>query len=127
MVSLRAKLGNCQRAEVGASGSRGKSGPVGSDFFAHRVMNQVGGPAFMRMPRFFFDLRYDSEPWSADESGGTICESRQAARVEAVTLVAEIAKDEASRHRKIAVSVRDRSSPEPLVTVTLSVDLEPPD
>ena len=81
----------------------------------------------MRMPRFYFDLRYDSGAWSADESGGTICESPQAARVEAVTLVAEIARDEASRHRKIAVRVRDGSSPEPIVTVTLSVELEPPD
>jgi hypothetical protein len=41
-------------------------------------------------------------------------------------MVADIAKDVASRHRKIAVRVRD-SSPEAVVTVTLSIELEPPD
>ena len=78
------------------------------------------------MPRYFFDLSYADEPWSEDDTEGTQCASTTAARKEAVVLVAEIAKDEALRHHKIAVRVRD-DSPEPVVTVTLSVELQPPD
>ena len=80
----------------------------------------------MRMPRYRFDLRYDDEPWSEDDTEGSDCESAAVARRDAVQLVAEIAKDEVWRHRSIAVRVRD-DGPEPVVTVTLLVDMQPPD
>jgi hypothetical protein len=78
------------------------------------------------MPRYRFDLRYDDEPWSEDDTKGMNLRSAAEARRDAVRLVADIAKDEALRHRKIVVRVRD-GSPEPVVTVILSVELQPPD
>ena len=77
------------------------------------------------MPRFYFDLRYEDEPWSEDPEGSDI-ESKESARVEALELAAEIAKDQVRWHRQIAIRVRD-DGPEPVVTVTLAVTMRPPD
>jgi hypothetical protein len=76
------------------------------------------------MPRYFFDLSYDDQPWSEDQDGVDLA-SKEQARIEAVELAAAITKEQARRHRKIEVRARD-SGPEPVVTVTLSVSLEPP-
>ena len=78
------------------------------------------------MPLFKFDLRYDDDPWDPDDTEGTEVESKEQARIDALELAASIAKDQVRKHRLIAVRVRD-GSPEPVVTVTLLVDLQPPD
>jgi hypothetical protein len=77
------------------------------------------------MPRYYFDLSYDDEPWSEDPEGVELA-SKEQARIEAVELAAAVTKEQARSHRKIEVRARD-DGPEPIVIVTLSVSLVPPD
>ncbi len=53
------------------------------------------------MARFYFDIRFDDEPWSPDEDGVELV-SRQLARAEALDLIGELAKDEVQQHQLIA-------------------------
>jgi hypothetical protein len=85
-----------------------------------------GERAFRRMPRYFFDLRYDEQPWSEDDQGDEL-DSPEAAHVEAVALAAELAKDRLRKHRQIAVRVRnDESEPLLFLTVSLTSKERPP-
>ncbi len=77
------------------------------------------------MARFYFDIRYDDEPWSPDEDGMELI-SRQLARAEALDLIGELAKDEVQQHQLIAVGVRDHGS-DHFLEVVLSITVQPPD
>lgn len=77
------------------------------------------------MPRFYFDLSFDNDTWSEDPDGSELG-SMEEVRVEALELAAEIAKEQVKAHRLVAVRVRDRG-PDPVLVVTLSVELQPPD
>ncbi len=77
------------------------------------------------MPRYYFDIRYDDEPWSPNEDGVELV-SRHLARAEALDLIGELAKDEVQRHRLIAVGVRDHGS-DYFLEVALSITVQPPD
>jgi hypothetical protein len=74
------------------------------------------------MPRYYFDIRYDDEPWSDDQDGVDLV-GRTEARAEALDLIAGLAKEQVGLHWRVSVRVRDY---EPFSTVTLSVDVEPP-
>ena len=77
------------------------------------------------MARFYFDIRYVDEPWSPDEDGVPLV-GRREARAEALELIAGLAKDQVREHWRISVRVRDHE-PEAFVTVTLLVEVQPPD
>ncbi len=74
------------------------------------------------MPRFHFDVRYGSEPWSEDPDGTNLLDAREA-RSEAVTLMAELVLDHLREYQEIAVRVRD-GQPTPLLTLTLAMDAQ---
>ena len=71
------------------------------------------------MPLYYFDLRYDEEPWSDDQDGPA------QARAAALTLATAVAREDARFDRRIQVRLRD-GSPDPIATVTLSITVEPP-
>ena len=75
------------------------------------------------MPRYFFDIRYDDEPWSDDQDGVNLV-GRTEARAEALELIASLAKEQVRLHWQISVRVRDY---EPFSIVTLSVEVVPPE
>jgi hypothetical protein len=74
------------------------------------------------MPRFYFDVQYDSEPWSPDSDCADLA-SKEEARAEAVALMAGLVKDCLRRYWQIAVRVRD-DQPTPVLTLTLSMDAD---
>ncbi len=71
------------------------------------------------MPRFYFDVRLDDQPWSEDEVGNRFDGSERAKR-EAIAFLAEAAKDYLHQHDRIEVRVRD-SQPEPVLILALSL------
>ncbi len=70
------------------------------------------------MPRYYFDIRYDDEPWSHDQDGATLVDQNEA-RAEAFELVGVLAKEQVRRHGRIAVRVREGEG-EPFVEVESS-------
>jgi len=72
------------------------------------------------MPRFYFDLQYDSEPWSPDPDGTDLA-SPQEARAEAVALMAGVVQDHLREYWQIAIRVRD-DQPTPVLTLMLSMN-----
>jgi len=77
-----------------------------------------------RMPLYYFDLRYDEEPWSDDQDGLPFDGPAQA-RAAALTLATAVAREDARFDRRIQVRLRD-GNPDPIATVTLSITVEPP-
>ena len=71
------------------------------------------------MPRYHFDLRYDDEPWSEDPDGIDL-DGPEQARLEALALAGDIAREQVPQHWRMSVRVRD-GQPEPLLIVDLSV------
>ena len=71
------------------------------------------------MPRYHFDTRYDDEPWAEDPDGIEL-DGPEKARLEALTLEGDIAKEQVRRHWRISVRVRDVLA-EALLNVDLSV------
>ena len=76
------------------------------------------------MPMYYFDLRYDEEPWSDDQDGLPF-DSPAQARAAALSLATAVAKEDARFHYRIQVRLRD-GSPNTIATVTLSITVEPP-
>ncbi len=76
------------------------------------------------MPSYYFDLRYDEEPWSQDQEGLPFDDLAQA-RAAALTLATAVAREDARFGRRIQVRLRDHN-PDPIATVTLSITVEPP-
>lgn len=74
------------------------------------------------MPLYYFDLRYDEEPWSDDQDGLPFDDPAQA-RAAALALATAVAKEDARFDRRIQVRLRDVN---PIATVTLSITVEPP-
>jgi hypothetical protein len=74
------------------------------------------------MSKFFFDLRYDDEPWFDDTEGSELALLEEA-RSEAVGLMAEITKDSLRKYWKISIRLRDHERT-PLLTLTLSMRAE---
>jgi hypothetical protein len=74
------------------------------------------------MPKFFFDLRYDDEPWFDDTEGSELA-SLEEARSEAVELMAETTKDKLRSYWKISIRLRDDQRT-PLLTLILSMRAE---
>jgi hypothetical protein len=58
------------------------------------------------MLKFYFDLRYDDEPWSDDETGNDFAGVEEA-RLEAIELMAEITKDKLREYWRIAIRARN--------------------
>ena len=74
------------------------------------------------MPRFYFDKRLDDEPWSEDTVGDQLA-GPDKARIEALEILREVARDHLHQRTRIAVRVRD-DDPVPLLTLTLSLSTE---
>jgi hypothetical protein len=70
------------------------------------------------MPRYFFDVRYDDEPWSHDQDGVTLVDQNEA-RAEARELVGALTKEQVRSHWRIAIRVREGEG-EPFVEVESS-------
>ncbi len=85
------------------------------------VNNPIAG-ALCAMPRFYFDIRYDGEPWSEDPDG-TDLSGIEEARREAVALMAGIVKDHLRDYWQIAIRVRDEQ-PTPVLALALSMGAE---
>ncbi len=71
------------------------------------------------MPRYYFDVRYDSEPWR-DDPDGMVLGGRTAARATALERLVKATEELLHDHWQIQVRVRDRQA-EPLLTFTLSL------
>ena len=69
------------------------------------------------MPLFHFDVRYNDEPWSDDETG-TELDAAGMARAEA-----SLAKEQLRQNNAIAVRIRD-GDPEPILILSLSLRAE---
>ena len=74
------------------------------------------------MPRFYFDKRLDDEPWFVDRVGDQLA-GPDKARMEALEIIKEVARDHLHQRTRIAVRVRD-NDPMPLLTLTLSLSTE---
>lgn len=74
-----------------------------------KIRNKPSTCALSDMPKFFFDFRDDGE-LVRDEVGTRLANVDQA-QVEAAMSLAEIARDQASDLRKMAIDVRDSSGP----------------
>ncbi len=74
------------------------------------------------MPRYYFDLRYDGDPWSNDPDGIEL-PGHEKARSEAVALMAGIVKDHLRHYQQIAIRVRDEQ-PTPVLALVLSMSVE---
>ncbi len=74
------------------------------------------------MSRFYFDIRYDGDPWSNDPDGIEL-PSLDEARSEAVALMAGIVKDQLRHYQQIAIRVRDEQ-PTPVLALGLSMSVE---
>lgn len=71
------------------------------------------------MPRYYFDVRCDSELWSTDQDGIDL-RGRREARAEALQRLVESAEELLHDHWQTEVRVRDEQA-EPLLTFTLSL------
>ena len=71
------------------------------------------------MPRYYFDLRYDGDPWSNDPDGIDLAGVDEA-RSEAVALMAGIVRDKLREYWQIAIRVRD-DQPTPVLALSLSM------
>jgi hypothetical protein len=74
------------------------------------------------MPLFHFDVQYDDESWSDDQEGTELADA-EAARREALDLIAEMAKEKLREHQQLSVRIRD-GDPEPVLILTLGLRAE---
>ena len=73
----------------------------------------------MPTTRYLFDIRFDDQPWSEDDTEDDF-DSAERAREEAVALMAEIVADRLRTYWQISVRVRHHE-PEPLLILSLSM------
>ena len=71
------------------------------------------------MPRYYFDVRCDSGPWSPDQNGIELA-GRDDARAEALKRLVKSAEELLHDHWQTEVRVRDEQT-EPVLTFTLSL------
>jgi hypothetical protein len=71
------------------------------------------------MPRFYFDSTVNGA--AVPDSEGVFLPSVEAARQEALTAAAEMAKEDDACPKEIVIVVRDRAASEPITTVRLSL------
>ncbi len=71
------------------------------------------------MPRYYFDVRCDSGPWSPDQNGIDLT-GRDDARAEALKRLVKSAEELLHDHWQTEVQVRDEQT-EPVLTFTLSL------